>query len=80
MKEFLIKTILSWLAGITAEQWKSAVSRVVAIAQIPQADKQEKQVRFSVSMEKLWGEMKPWIINLLREMAVAYARRKGLIK
>lgn len=80
MKEFLIKTVLSWLAGITADQWKSAVQRVIAIAQIPEADRTMKQARFAMFMQEVARDMPVWVVNLLRETAVAFARKKGLIK
>lgn len=79
MKEFLIKTILSWLAGITAEQWKAAVARVIAIAQIATSDSANKQARFAIFMRDFSRDTPDWAVNLLRETAVAYARKKKLI-
>lgn len=81
MKEFFIKTILSWLAGLTADQWKFAVNKVVTIASDKNLPGKEKAAWFNQAFQSFAGsDIASWAINLIRELAVAFARRKGLIK
>lgn len=81
MKEFFIKTILSWLAGLTADQWKFAVNKVVMIASDKNLPGKEKALWFNKAFQVFAGsDTASWAVNLIRELAVAFARRKGLIK
>ena len=79
MKEIIIRHILSWLVGITAEQWRAAISRVVTLAEAKWPSK-EKADAFNSFTHGISDRLPTWAINLVREMALAYARRKGLIK
>lgn len=80
MKELIIRHILQWLVGLTAQQWTAAVNKVVTIAAMNLDDTSMKQAKFLMFWRDVAKNMPVWATNLVREMAVAYARRKGFIK
>lgn len=77
MPTAIIKLVLRWLAGITAEQWADAVANVIDLAK-HQMEGNEKAQAFVSRIAKAYQSLPTWEINLLREAAVAYARKKGL--
>ena len=80
MKELLIRSLLKWLAGITAEQWRAAIAAVVSVADVFDDDDSPalKKERWRELMERRLPGVAGWAMNLLREMAVAWAKKKGL--
>ena len=76
----LIRWILSKLAGITAQQWASAVQWVIIAARdMREAKGDEKRVRVVETLSKTWPELSGWTGNLLVELAVAWARKGGKV-
>lgn len=75
MWEFLIKKLLGWLAGISPEQWISALSWVRhAAAELPKED------RFKFVQAKLmndWPAIKQSALNLLIEAAVSFTKKQS---
>jgi hypothetical protein len=78
MPTTIIKLVLKWLAGITADQWDDAVGHVIDIAKYNLAG-HEKATAFADVMTKVYKAIPAWAMNLLREAAVAFARKKGWI-
>jgi len=78
MPTTIIKLVLKWLAGITADQWDDAVGHVIDIAKYNLAGS-EKSKAFADVMGKMYAAIPSWALNLLREAAVAFARKKGWI-
>lgn len=76
MKEFLIKHILAWLAGITAKQWTSALHWVGMAAKdvILQTGANRKEA-VTKMLKSLWPDLQGWAVNLLIETAVAFQRK-----
>lgn len=77
MPTTIIKLVLKWLAGITADQWDDAVGHVIDISKCNLLAGHEKAAAFADVMGKIYHAIPPWAMNLLREAAVAFARKKG---
>ena len=76
MKEFLIKHLLGWLAGITARQWATAVMWVAAAAKDARYKSgSERKAAVSAFIQGLWPDIQGWALNLLIETAVAFQRK-----
>lgn len=76
MLNLLIKRILAWLAGITAEQWEYALS-CIAHANDVLADKTgaEKKVWVLSMFRRHFPDIQGATLNLLIEMAVSYLKK-----
>lgn len=76
MLNLLIKRILAWLAGITAEQWEYALS-CIAHANDVLADKTgvEKKLWVLSMFRRHFPDIKESTMNLLIEMAVSFAKK-----
>ena len=77
MKTTLLKLLLSWLAGITSEQWKSAVEYVTKAA-VTSLPGNVKDVDVSYKLTAAFPNMSGWVANLLREVALAWVRKHTL--
>jgi hypothetical protein len=76
MKEFLIKRLLAWLAGITAEQWSAALHWVgMAARDVVLKDGANRKDAVIKMLKSLWPELQGWVLNLLIETAVAFQRK-----
>jgi hypothetical protein len=76
MKQSILKYILKWLAGVTDDQWKVAIQAVIAAAKA-YSDTSDKKKWVTDTIEGMG--VKGWAANLLREAAVAYAKKLNLI-
>lgn len=81
MKEFFIKQILSFLFGITTAQWRAAIDKVIDLSEdITHSSNDSRAVAFITwFVSKFGGEQRTWIVETLRNLAVAFARKKGWI-
>ena len=78
MKEFLIKHLLGWLAGITAKQWTTALHWVgMAAKDVVLRGGIDKKEAVTKMLKSLWPELQGWALNLLIETAVAFQRRSS---
>jgi hypothetical protein len=76
MKEFLIKHVLGWLAGITAKQWSTAVYWVgMAARDVVLQTGANRKAAVEKMVKNLWPELQGWTLNLLIETAVAFQRK-----
>lgn len=76
MKEFLIKHLLAWLAGITAKQWTTALHWVgMAAKDVMLQSGANRKEAVTKMLKNLWPELQEWAINLLIETAVAFQRK-----
>lgn len=76
MKEFLIKHLLAWLAGITAKQWTTALHWVgMAAKDVMLQSGANRKEAVAKMLKNLWPELQEWAINLLIETAVAFQRK-----
>ena len=70
MLNLLIKRILAWLAGITAEQWEYALSSVEAANAVLSSPNGAQKKAFVISeIRKHFPEIKEAALNLLNEVA-----------
>jgi hypothetical protein len=76
MKTTILKYILSWLAGVSKDQWQVAIQAVIAAAKA-YSDSADKRKWVTDTIEGMG--VKGWAANLLREVAVAYAKKLNLI-
>jgi len=74
MKTTLLKLLLSWLAGITSEQWKSAVELVTEAAGTALSGN-AKAVFVADKLKQSFPGLSGWIANLLRETALAWVKK-----
>lgn len=70
--ESLIKLILSKLVNISAEQWKTALSKVISAFTLP---KDQRFKKVFAELKELFSEASDGALNLLIETAVAYAKK-----
>jgi hypothetical protein len=76
MKEFLIKHLLGWLAGITAKQWSAALHWVgMAARDVMLQSGANRKEAVTKMLKSLWPELQGWALNLLIETAVAFQRK-----
>jgi hypothetical protein len=76
MKEFLIKHLLGWLAGITAKQWSTALHWVgMAAKDVMLKDGANRKDAVTKMLKSFWPELQDWALNLLIETAVAFQRK-----
>lgn len=76
MFDFVLKRVLAWLAGISPEQWISALSWVRhAATELP---KEDRRKFVEAKMLSLWPGLKHSVLNLLIEAAVSYVKKGGL--
>jgi hypothetical protein len=76
MKEFLIKHLLAWLAGITAKQWSTALHWVsMAARDVMLQSGANRKAAVEKMIKSLWPELQGWALNLLIETAVAFQRK-----
>lgn len=76
MKEFLIKHILAWLAGITAKQWTAALHWVgIAASDVMLQSGTNRKEAVTKMLKSLWPDLQGWAVNLLIETAVAFQRK-----
>jgi hypothetical protein len=76
MKEFLIKHILAWLAGITAKQWSTALHWVgMAASDVMLQSGANRKESVTKMLKSLWPDLQGWALNLLIETAVAFQRK-----
>jgi hypothetical protein len=76
MKEFLIKHLLAWLAGITAKQWSTALHWVgMAARDVMLQSGANRKAAVEKMIKSLWPELQSWALNLLIETAVAFQRK-----
>lgn len=79
MKTWLLHIVLSWLAGITAEQLEKVFQRVLdAQATVPGEGKGAER-RAWVLKQIADLKLVSWAANLAVEVAHALAKKKGLI-
>jgi hypothetical protein len=82
MRELIITSVLKWLAGITADQWKAAVDSVIQTAERFRGQDKDDAHRAAYWLTfagDILRSLKPFKLNLLREVALAFARKKGLV-
>lgn len=79
MKEFFIRSILNFLFGLKPEQWRAALDAVKALALRRDITNDDRAAHFVAYFKKEWPGLKGWIIETIRNLAVAYARKKGWI-
>jgi len=76
MKEFLIKHLLAWLAGITAKQWSAALHWVgMAARDVMLQSGANRKEAVTKMLKSLWPDLQGWAVNLLIETAVAFQRK-----
>jgi len=76
MKQFLIKQILAWLAGITAKQWSTALHWVsMAAKDVMLKSGANRKEAVTKMLKSLWPDLQGWAVNLLIETAVAFQRK-----
>jgi hypothetical protein len=77
MREFLFKSLLSFFGNITSSQWDKA-KELVATAAKDLANKPGSERREYVvsELKKLWGNLAPYLINLLVDGAFAFLKAK----
>lgn len=76
MKLTLLKYLLKWLAGISADQWKIAIQAVlVAAKDFNDSSSKRDWVLKTLRNANVTG----WAANLLTEVAVSYAKKLKLI-
>lgn len=76
MKEFLIKHLLAWLAGITAKQWSTALHWVgMAAGDVMLQSGSNRKEAVTKMLKSLWPDIQGWALNLLIETAVAFQRK-----
>ena len=76
MKEFLIKHLLAWLAGITAKQWSTALHWVgMAARDVMLQSGSNRKEAVTKMLKSLWPDIQGWALNLLIETAVAFQRK-----
>jgi hypothetical protein len=76
VKEFLIKHLLGWLAGITAKQWSAALHWVgMAARDVMLQSGANRKEAVTKMLKSLWPELQGWALNLLIETAVAFQRK-----
>ena len=76
MKEFLIKHLLAWLAGITAKQWQIALVWVgMAAKDVMLQSGSNRKEAVTKMLKSLWPDIQGWALNLLIETAVAFQRK-----
>ena len=79
MKTSILKFILSWLAGITSDQWKIAVELVVEAASTALSN--NAKAAFVADKIKLaFPTLASWAANMLREVALAWAKKHGAVQ
>ena len=81
MKEWMIKHLLLWLAGLTAGQWDAALEAVrVAAIRLKDLTGDERK-RYVIDTLKLsWPNLRNGVLNLLIELAYSFASKKGYLK
>ncbi len=78
MKQFLIKQILAWLAGITAKQWSTALHWVsMAAKDVMLKSGANRKEAVTKMLKSLWPDLQGWAVNLLIETAVAFQRKNS---
>lgn len=78
MKEFFIRSILGFLFGMDSNHWKTAVDWVRKLASKEMTNAQRAD-EFLVNFSVWFPSFKPWVIETIRNLAVAFARKKGWI-
>lgn len=77
MREFLFKSLLSFFGNISSSQWDKA-KQLVSTAAIDLANKPGSERRAFVieELKKLWGDLAPYLVNLLVDGAFAFLKAK----
>jgi hypothetical protein len=79
MKEFFIKSILSFIFSITGAQWRQAIDYVRKLAAVPDITNEQRAVRFLGWFIGSNPGLKTWVAETVRNLAVGYARKKKWI-
>jgi hypothetical protein len=79
MKTYLVKLVLSLLAGITEEQWKKALELVRSLFDSPKSG-EEKHEATLLKLKSLWPQFRSWALNLLIEAAVAFVMKEKKVE
>lgn len=72
----LIKRLLAWLAGITADQWRDALQFVTDATHAFQAS-EDKKAFVVRRLKAAYPTLSNSVLNLLIETAVSFARRNA---
>lgn len=81
MLEFLIKKVLSWLAGINAQTWEQAVRWVIDAETDLESLKTgaERKEWVATKIRAILPQIKNLALNILIELAVGFASKKGWV-
>lgn len=78
MLDFIIKRVLAWLAGITADQWTEALGWVVSVEQhLATKSGAEKKAAVVRQLKHQFPKLTGSALNLLIEAAVAYMAKRN---
>lgn len=78
MTEFIIRRILSLIAGITADQWRAAVSWVqIAAENATLKTGAERKASVERSFRAAWPLIQAFALNWLIETALAWVRYRN---
>lgn len=81
MKEWMIKHVLAWLAGITSGQWDAALEAVRVAALLLSKQSGEERKRYVMDTLRLsWPDLRSGVMNLLIEIAYHFAKKRGYLK
>lgn len=81
IKEWAIKTLLHWLAGVTVAQWEAALEAVViAGKRLKELTGAERKQYVIDTLKLAWPDMGSRALNLLIELAVGWVTKKGYLK
>lgn len=77
MREFIFKNLLSFFGNISSSQWDKS-KELVAKAAVELANKpgSERREYVVTELKKLWGNLAPYLINLLVDGAFAFLKAK----
>ena len=78
MKEFLIRHILAWIAGLTAEQWDAVLGWVIE-AEKAIVGGTFKKAWVVEQLKKAWPKFAQWAVDAIIGLATGYAGKKGWI-
>jgi hypothetical protein len=76
MYQLIIKRVLAWLHGITAEQWMSAINWVRQIQlTAPNATNDVKHKTVFELLKQRWPELSRSAVDVLIKIAVSYMNK-----
>lgn len=77
MKTWFLHVVIGWLTGLTKADFQKVYSWVAEADHVRDTSVSKKAL-VDERMKAVWPKLSDWVLNLLRELAVAYFKKKSL--